>query len=181
MQTVLLNMSGRSEAGNCGRICEYISGLTAGNSRIITVSEFSIHSCNKCLYECFISKDLCPYFSDDAVKVYDTLMNAEQIICMLPNYRDYPCSNYFALMERGQCYFDEGRYEKYLKIPRKFIVIANTGFENISGIVRRDFPDVGENDILRLSSREFGTSSIKGNLVEFEGVRKALRDFLGLL
>lgn len=57
---------------------------------------------------------------------------SDVVFYVVPNYSDFPCSNFFIFNERGQCYFrgTEKRMEKYLSVKKKFIVVSNTGEDN---------------------------------------------------
>ena len=67
-------------------------------------------------------------------EILDAIVQSEMTYFILPNYSDYPCSNYFVFNERSQCYF-QGKpklLDDYLKVPKRSIVVSNTNTENFS-------------------------------------------------
>jgi hypothetical protein len=105
-------------------------------------------------------------------------MDSDLAVFVIPVYSEYPCSNYFIFRERSQSYFDDVKYERYLTLRKKFIIIANSGYLNAVNVIRNDFNDIDEKSILNLSSNTYRTKSVLGNLIEFEGVRTQIKEFL---
>ena len=103
---------------------------------------------------------------------------SEMAIFVLPNYCDFPCGHFFMFNERSQCFFQkhEERLEAYLQVPKKFIVVSNTGKENFIEAMRQHTEC--EPEILFLSAKHYGKSSIAGNLMESEAAKADIRQFL---
>ena len=98
---------------------------------------------------------------------------------MLPNHCDYPNANYFIFNERSQCFF-QGRpdlLEKYLKVPKRSIVISGTNRDNF--IRALAYQSDQEPEILFLSAKEYGKNSIRGDLLTSEEAVKRVRQFIG--
>ncbi len=58
----------------------------------------------------------------------EAIVRSEITYFIVPNYCDYPCSNYYVFNERSQCYF-QGKpalLDDYLKVPKRSIVVSNT-------------------------------------------------------
>lgn len=97
---------------------------------------------------------------------------------VLPNYCNFPCGHFFIFNERSQCFFQnhEERLEAYLQVPKKFIVVSNTGRENFIEAMHQHTNC--EPEILFLSAKHYGQSSIAGNLMESEAAKADIRLFL---
>lgn len=165
------------KAGNCDKTSNYIAS-NIPNSTIFSFSEFDIHPCGGCHYECFTSREKCPYFADIEYTLIDTICHSEFAYFIIPNYCDYPCANFFIFNERSQCYF-QGHPElldRYLDIPKKFIVISNTGKEHFGEAFIQHTSSAPE--ILFIRPKSFGKVSIQGDLLPSEEVSKVLNQFL---
>ncbi|QSX06480.1 flavodoxin family protein [Sedimentibacter sp. zth1] len=179
MKIVIVNFSGKLKNGNGEKISLYIKKLLCKNEvQIINFKQLNINSCNMCNYECFEKMSSCRYIDDDIKFVYDSLINADYNIYIIPIYSDYPCSNYFAFRERSQCYFDEVIYNKYSVIRKSFIIIGNSGFENTYNIVHNDYKDINRDSFLQLSSNKYSTKSINGDLITFDGIKLEISNFI---
>lgn len=174
---ICLNFSGRITNGNGREICNVVKEQFKTNVHIFNISNFNMHPCNKCSYEC-LQKLNCPYESDDAKKLYDTLLAADIILFIIPIFGDYPCSNYFIFRERMQSYFNEANYERYEKIRKKFMVIGNTGYENVVSIIKNDYNISKTNDFLFLSSNDVHTKSVLGNLMNYPIMKEKVINFV---
>lgn len=107
----------------------------------------------------------------------DAVTNATEAIFVVPNYCDYPNANFFAFNERSQCYF-QGRpdlLDRYLAVPKKFIVVSNTGQANFREAFTQHTDQ--EPQILFLSAKQYEKVSIRGDLLPSEPVETALRAF----
>ena len=96
----------------------------------------------------------------------------------MPNYCDFPCANFFIFQERGQCCF-QGAGEKeraYLAVPKRFIVVSNTGEEHIRAAFREHVQ--GAPDVLFLAAEAYGRVSIDGDLLRADAAREAVRAFV---
>jgi len=112
MSVLLISFSGRERPGNCVGVLEYISARldTEGvDNLLVRITDYEIQSCCDCSYECFSSG--CPK-DDDAVELYEEMIEHDSVIFAVPVYSGAPCSKYFAFRERSQCVFDEESYER---------------------------------------------------------------------
>lgn len=178
MKACIVSCSGRKN-GNCGSIAKELCGLYGDEAKAYDFSSLKITPCTGCGYECFESREKCPYFKDSVLEIYDGITESELTYFIVPNYCDYPCSLFFAFNERSQCYFQKRPelLEKYLSVPKKFIVVSNTGRDNFTAAFRYHIGEGEEPEILFLSAKSFGRVSIKGDLMESERAREAVRRF----
>ncbi|MCR5755195.1 MAG: hypothetical protein K6G30_10355 [Acetatifactor sp.] len=126
MKTVIISFSSRPD-GNCAKIGKLIRSHTQ-DSILFCFSDFNIHACGECNYECFDKREHCPYIEDMECKLMEAIVRSEITYFIVPNYCDYPCSNYYVFNERSQCYF-QGKpalLDDYLKVPKRSIVVSNT-------------------------------------------------------
>lgn len=178
MKETIINFSGRNN-GNCENITKIIQMNTSQNeTKIYNFKEINIFNCNNCDYECFIDKNKCPYIIDDCIEIYNEILNSDIVYYIIPNYCDYPCSNFFIFNERSLCYFndEEELLEKYLKIKKKFIVISNTNEDNFEKIFSYHTLDVPS--ILFLSTNKYDQKGIDGQLMNNKNAKKAILDFI---
>ena len=103
MKTCIISFSSRGN-GNCAQIGKLIRSLSE-EAVLFQFSYFEIHACGKCGYECFADRSKCPYYSDMEYRLLDAVTHSDLAYFILPNYCDYPCTNYFVFNERSQCYF----------------------------------------------------------------------------
>lgn len=163
--------------GNCSNIAERIKSKLL-NSEVYSFADFHISPCRDCCYECFRSREACPHFDDMEYRLLDAVCRSEAAYFIVPNYCDYPCANFFIFNERSQCYF-QGHpklLEQYLNVPKKFVVVSNS----VSGNFRAAFTQhsAGEPELLFLSTKKFGKSSISGDLLDSDEACVQLRDFI---
>lgn len=178
MQTLVLNFSGKAGMGNGESLGRFICDSVTHGARLINYRDLRITACNRCNYECFKKNTHCRYIDDDLAPLYDDILSAGSVIFIIPVYSDYPCSNYFSFRERAQCYFDETSFEKYQNMNVKFIIIANTGYENVLQVIHSDFPSVDGKAVLQLSSEHYHTRSVNGDLLQYEDLRERIRRFM---
>lgn len=175
MNIVVISFSGRAN-GNCHNIADKICGEFRNEKvTLYDFSAFRINPCGECMMECFKNRENCPFFGDKAFELYEAVGNSDLTFFVVPNYCDFPCSNYFAFNERGQCYF-QGREElmkSYLRIKKRFIVVSNTEKANFIRVFQDHVTEGEQPDILFLSARKYNRMSIKGDLMEEE---KAVAD-----
>lgn len=172
---------GKRRNGNCGNIgSELCRLLEKGNDvKTLDFSELTISPCGGCEYECFEKAENCPYINDSVYSIYDEITSSDLAYFIVPNYCDYPCSSFFAFNERSQCYFQKQweRLEKYLSVPKRFIVVSNTGRDNFTAAFRYQINEDKEPETLFLSAKSFDRVSIKGDLMESEQAREEVRRF----
>ncbi len=180
MKVGIINFSGRT-GGNCHDIAMVIQSNRIAES--ITVQEMSslrITPCIRCNYECFMKGAVCPYAEDDVNKIYDLVCNCDLVYYVVPNYCDYPCSEFFIFNERGQGYFHrkEGLQKKYIETAKKFIMVSNTNQDNFKQVFSYHVEEGNTPDILYLSAKVFHKSSIKGDLMEAAEAKNTLMNFI---
>lgn len=177
MNIVVISFSGRAN-GNCRNIADKICGEYRNEKvALYDFSAFRIEPCGACMLECFKNRENCPFFEDKAFEIYEAVENSDLAFFIVPNYCDFPCSNYFAFNERGQCYFQgHGELmERYLRIKKRFIVVSNTEKDNFIRVFQDHVAEGEQPDILFLSAGRYNRISIKGDLMEEE---KAVLDLL---
>ena len=176
MKTVIVSFSSR-ENGNCAKIGRLIKENTK-DSILFCFSDFSIQACGGCNYDCFEKSGTCPHIGDRECEILDAIVHSEITFFVLPNYSDYPCANYVSFNERRQCFF-QGETDiltAYLRIPKRSIVVSNTNEENF--IKALAYQTEQEPDILFLSPRQYGKSSIRGDLLTNEKTVSDIIEFI---
>ena len=176
MSVCIISFSSRKN-GNCDKISEYVSKLYP-NAKRFNFSKFKLNACGDCKYQCFVRGDKCPHARDKEREILDAVTNSDLAIFIVPNYCDYPCSNYFVFNERSICYFskNDDLLNKYLQVPKKFIVVSNAEQDHFKQVLR--YQTAGEPDILFLAAYEYGKTSTDGDLVTSTEATDELRDFL---
>lgn len=177
MNTLIINFSSRS-LGNCEAIANVIKENSKEGVLIRTMAAMDIHPCGNCKYECFEERRKCPFIKDDIFQLYEDICSSDLVYYIVPNYSDYPCSNFFIFNERGQCFFTgkNDLYDKYESIKKMFIVVSNTEKENFIGAF--NYHSKEEPNILFLSSRAFNKSSIKRDLLDSEEAKIKILKFI---
>lgn len=182
MKISVISFSGR-QGGNCSRIaeelCKSLSRTPNEEVKSYELSELTLTPCGGCGYECFEDREQCPYFGDSVFKLYEAVTESDLTYFIVPNYCDYPCSLFFAFNERGQCYFQkrQDRLDKYLAVKKKFIVVSNTNRDNFTAAFLYHVEETSEPDILFLEAKRFHKVSIRGDLMDSEEAREAVRQF----
>lgn len=176
MSVCIISFSSRKN-GNCSKISEFVSSMYSDAIRY-DFCDFKINACGDCDYQCFESADKCPHAHDKEREILDTITNSEMTYFIVPNYCDYPCSNYFVFNERSLCYFqnNESLLKKYLCAPKKFIVVSNSNKDNFGLAFCYQSIDVPE--ILFLSSNEYGKKSIDADLLSSDTAVEDLKKFI---
>lgn len=173
---VMVSFSARKQ-GNCSKILDFCSKIMK-NTSVFSFSDFSVSPCGSCDYECFRSREACPHIHDMEFRILDAICRADSAVFIVPNYCDYPNANFFIFNERSNCYF-QGHPElldQYLKVPKKFVVISNTFQTNFREAFLQHTDQ--EPDILFLSAKSFGKSSISGDILESAEAVSDLETFL---
>ncbi len=175
---VLIRFSSRKE-GNCASICAYISKHHAAqNVMEYTADESIVQPCNCCNYECLQSEKLCPNLNDAQSAIMDSISSADLVYYIIPNYCGYPCANYFAYNERAVGYYnmDRVKMQKYLSVPKKFIVVSNTEGPNFTSALKQQI--IGEPDILYLKTGKYHKRSTDGDMLDAPEAQVDLRTYL---
>ena len=176
MSVCIISFSSRKN-GNCAQISEFVSAMYSDVKRY-NFSDFKINGCGDCAYQCFESGDKCPFAADKEREILDAITNSELTYFIVPNYCDYPCSNYFVFNERSLCYFqgNERLLKAYLRVPKKVIAVSNTNKGNFELAFTYQALDIPY--ILFLSSNKYGKRSIDGDLLSSSEVVEELRSFV---
>lgn len=175
MSCVIVSFSSR-KSGNCEQISNFICSKMSTYKKY-QFTEFIIHPCGNCHYECFQDNLACPYIEDMEYKLLEAICGSEMAYFVLPNYCDYPNANFFAFNERSQCFFQNHpeRLEQYLNVPKKFVVVSNTGMDNFYSVLQQHSM---EPEILFLSAKQYGKSSVNGTILESGAARADLERFI---
>lgn len=173
MKTCIISFSSRMN-GNCSQIGKLIQSVTE-DAELFDFSKILLHPCGNCAYQCFSSRDQCPYIDDMEYRLLEAVAHSDLTYFIIPNYCDYPCANYFIFNERSQCYF-QGRpelLEKYENVRKRAVIVSNTNEENfIRALAYQSYEKM---KILFLPAKKYGKVSIKGDLLSDES---AIRDIL---
>lgn len=177
MSVCIVSFSSR-KGGNCGKIAAYLCALHK-DAELFDFSDFTIHPCGGCEYECFTPGGRCPWAGDREWELYESLLGSTEAYYILPNYCDYPCANFFIFNERSQCCF-QGHPEKagaYVRIPKKFIVVSNTNEQNFKEVLA--YHAEGEPQILFLHARKYARVSVAGDIMTSEEAVEEINIFAG--
>ncbi len=166
----------RRGGGNCAAIAELIR-KHHGGARSFDFSEFCITPCGDCGYRCFGGRD-CPYSDDKESELLEAITGSELAYFIVPNYCDFPCSDFFVFNERSCGYFQKNaaRLSEYLRVPKKFVVVSNTNKANFETAF--SYHCDGTPDILFLSAKEFGKISIAGDMLSADAAIEKLGKFI---
>ncbi|MGB9717410.1 MAG: flavodoxin family protein [Thermoproteota archaeon] len=180
-----VSFSARKE-GNCLRLVTYCLNKfreQGFETEVLNAYEHEIIPCSHCNYECFNDKE-CP-LKDDAPLIYQKCVSADILIFSIPTYGGHLSSLYFAFAERSQAVFKSFQEckEKLLK-KINFIIIGNLSaggdmalHEALYSFVNLSFwPET-----LLFPAREYGRSSIKGDLINDPEVKKRLDRFVEIM
>ena len=153
MKTCVISFSSRAD-GNCAAIADCVQEtLGAEGLTRFDFSGLSVHGCGACHCECFRQREACPYFADDAFRLNEAAALADRAV-------------FIVLADR------------YLAVPKKFIVVSNTGRENFLAAFRDHVLPGTEPDVCFLRAAAYHRISLDGDLMTCEPARAAVRDFL---
>ena len=147
-------------------------------SALYDFSEFEIHACGGCNYECFKKRESCAYIDDMECRLLEAITQSDMAYFIMPNYCDFPCANYFIFNERSQCYF-QNRPEMlnaYLHVPKRCIVVSNTNEDNF--VKALAYQAENSPDILFLSAKKYGKKSTNGDLLTAEKAVSDITEFV---
>ena len=178
MKAVILSFSLRG-GGNCEGLSDCVREALEEGAEVVSFRRPQITPCGGCGYGCFRGRE-CPYGTDDAERMYAAVCQGDLAVYIVPNYCDYPNACFFAFNERGQSFFQEHeeRYEAYLRCKKLFIVVSNTSTENFEKAFSYHVPTGEKPRILFLRARQYGKSSIDGDLTESPEAREAVARFM---
>ena len=176
MSVCIVSFSSRKN-GNCSQIGEFIKSLLP-DATFYDFANLSINACGNCEYQCFNGGNNCPFFEDKEYEILDAITNSSITYFIVPNYCDFPCSNFFVFNERSLCYFqnNEELLKAYLQVPKKFILVSNSNLENF----KTSFAYHTNNEpvVLGLSAKNYGKVSVEGNLLTSKQAVEDLRKFI---
>lgn len=117
---LVISFSGR-DGGNCDQILDYIAKPEDTKKYF---RYMNIHSCSHCQYECFTED--CKYHDDDIYGLFESMLEYEKVILVVPMYCGNPSSLYFIFNERCQDFFMRNE-EKYGDIVSSLYIIGVYG------------------------------------------------------
>lgn len=174
---VVVNFSSRKD-GNCYQI----SGVVKKHYKEKKVKIFNFYentyiSCGHCDYECFKKK--CKV-SDGINEIFKAIVQSEETIFVVPNYCDYPNSNYFLFNERSCGFFNGNKdlMNRYLNIPKKFIVVSNSCNNNFKTAFSYHLANEENPNILYFNSKKFSQNPLDGKLMSNKEAEHLVYDFL---
>ncbi len=174
---VVVNFSSRKD-GNCYQI----SGVIKRHFKEKKVKIYNFHentyiSCGHCDYECFKKK--CKV--DDGInEIFKSIVQSEETIFVVPNYCDYPNSNYFLFNERSVGFFKGNKdlQTRYLNIPKKFIVVSNSCNINFKKAFVCHISNDTQPEVLYLNSKKFNQNPLDGKLMSDKHAQTLIGEFL---
>lgn len=176
MTICIVSFSSRKD-GNCSQIGKFLKNNFT-DEKLFSFSDFSLRPCGDCSYECFKGGDKCPFSADKEREILDAITNSSMTFFVVPNYCDFPSSNFFVFNERSLCYFQNNvaLLNRYLEVPKKFVVVSNTNSENFKTAFAYQVND--DPDVLFLSAKKYGKVSIEGNILTSEEAVEDLKTFI---
>lgn len=93
-----LNFSDR-RTGNCGSIAAFCAQMQGG--RAVDIPEIFARGCGACQTECFQKDGVCPLPDAPAITALYEAITEQGACFIVPNYCDWPCSNFFAFANAG--------------------------------------------------------------------------------
>ena len=156
---VVVNFSSRKD-GNCYRISGVIKKHYRDKKvKIYNFYENTYTSCGHCDYECF--KKRCKV-NDGINEIFKSIVQSEETIFVLPNYCDYPNSNYFLFNERSCGFFNGNKdlLNRYLNIKKKFIVVSNSCHTIFYDTLKYQVSENTKPEILYFNSKKFNQNPI---------------------
>ena len=171
---LIISFSGRSN-GNCDQIAAYIS---SENSRIVYFRDLNVHACSGCQYECFAGA--CKYRGDDIYDLYESMIQYDRVILLVPMYCGNPASLYFTFNERSQDYFMHN--DTYEEIVRRLYIIGIHGKEETTPdfipILEKWFCDTPYHDRVLGIERHLHDQKINDRILDVEEVKARITNFL---
>ena len=175
---LLIQFSSRAN-GNCAAIARCITGhYTLEKVNTFIIDDSVVQACNGCDYECLQPNKMCPNLSDTYTKTMDAICDADLAYFIIPNYCGYPSANYFVFNERSVGYFNLDRtlMNKYMNVPKRFIVVSNTVGQNFENAMRQQVN--GDPEILYLKTSKYNKRSIAGDMMDTPEANADLIAFL---
>ena len=174
---VVVNFSSRKD-GNCYRISGVIKKhFKEKKVKIFNFYENTYISCGHCNYECFKKRCI---VNDGINEIFKSIVQSEETIFVLPNYLDYPNSNYFLFSERSLGFFNGNKelQNRYLNIPKRFIIISNSCHANFKNSVSNHIKEGLVPEMLYLNAKKFNQNPLDGTLMSDLEAENLIFDFL---
>ena len=182
MKVLGIVFSSRAD-GNCSNAIKYCLNKMKDRgyeTEVLNIFEYDIQGCGSCNYYCFFSGECSK--DDDIQQIYGKCFQADIIIFAIPTFWGHLTSQYFKFWERSQSLFkDEIEYEDTCLKKINFIIIGNLSsggdmavHEALYSFANRSFYP----EVILLSSQEYNSSSIDGDLVRKRGVKDRLSNFV---
>lgn len=174
----VISFSGRPD-GSCSAVAKMICAYYGEENTAVTdLCTTSIAPCGSCDYRCFSGED-CPH-RDCANELYQAICESERCFYILPNYCGYPPAWFFIFNERGCGFFagDQARLERYLAVPKAFIVISNTEIDCIAEALKYHVDTQDAPDILTISRSRLGLKSLSQTIGECVEAQRLVGEFL---
>lgn len=174
---VVVNFSSRKD-GNCYQISGVVKKhYKEKKVKIFNFYENTYHSCGHCDYECFKKK--CK-IGDGINEIFKAIVQSEETIFVVPNYCDYPNSNFFLFNERSCGFFNGNKdlMNRYLNIPKKFIVVSNSCNNSFKTAFSYHLSSDETPNILYFNSKKFDQNPLDGKLMSNKEAEHLVYDFL---
>ena len=174
---VVVNFSSRKD-GNCYQISGVVKKhYKEKKVKIFNFYENTYNSCGHCDYECFKKK--CKV--DDGInEIFKAIVQSEETVFVVPNYCDYPNSNFFLFNERSCGFFNGNKdlMNRYLNIPKKFIVVSNSCNNSFKTAFSYHLSSDATPNILYFNSKKFDQNPLDGKLMSNKEAEHLVYDFL---
>lgn len=174
---VVVNFSSRKD-GNCYQISGVVKKhYKEKKVKIFNFYENTYNSCGHCDYECFKKK--CK-IGDGINEIFKAIVQSEETIFVVPNYCDYPNSNFFLFNERSCGFFNGNKdlMNRYLNIPKKFIVVSNSCNNSFKTAFSYHLSSYVTPNILYFNSKKFDQNPLDGKLMSNKEAEHLVYDFL---
>ncbi len=170
----IVQFSSRKD-GNCYKIASKLEAIYKGSAdvHVFRFSEHSIRPCGNCRYEC-LNREKCPHGEDSENGLLEGICGSDLTVFIIPNYCDYPCANFFIFNERSNGWFQghPQRLERYLNVPKGFIIVSGSSSANFREILQQHCST--EPEPLVLCTKAYGKHSMDANLMDSPQAREAL-------
>jgi len=181
---------------NCMRYCLDRLEEKGFETLLVNAFDFEIKACSHCDYECYAEeirgrREDCP-LKDDVPEMFGMVKDADWLLLAVPCYGGHAPAIYKAWVERVPhlpelnqlLKKDSERFQNlFLNKIKGIIIIGNlTAMGDMTlHEAMTDFYNVEPPEAILIQSREFGLSSLKGNLTENPAVKERLDRFVELL
>jgi len=180
---------------NCIRYCLERFEQKGFKTALVNAFDYEIKPCSHCNYECYAEeirgkREECPV-KDDVPKLFELTKDADMLLFAVPCYGGHVPAIYRAWTERvphlpelNKLFKNFEEFQRlFLNKIQGIIVIGNlTAWGDMAlHEVLADFYNTEQPETILLQPREFGGSSLKGDLIEVQAVKERLEGFVELL